>query len=166
MEEAAVTAGIRAYETLALLGRLVETEANRALQQFGVTWEEYLVLSHLHRTPNHFLHMTELATRLGFSRSRVTRAVARLEPRGLIARSACPTDARAAHAAVTEQGVTFLRQSNDTYEAAVRRCLAGLRVGADQMEVLANQLQPLTDQHDRPTALTGCIAHRRRPAVH
>ncbi|MFF6783106.1 MarR family transcriptional regulator [Streptomyces sp. NPDC012510] len=158
MEEAPFAADIPAYETLALLGRLVETAVNRSLQQqAGITWEEYLTLSHLHRNPHHFLHMTELATRLGFSRSRVSRAVARQELRGLITRSACPRDARAAHATVTEQGVTFLLQIRSTYEAAVRSCLTELRVGADRMEVLAKQLHPLTDHYGRPAALTGCV---------
>ena len=162
MEEAPTAVDIRAYENLALLGRLIETAVNRTLQQqFGITWEEHAVLSHLHRTPHRFLHMTELASHLGFSRSRVSRAVARQELRGMLTRSGCPRDARAAHAAVTEQGAVLLHQINGTYEAAVRNSLAGLSAeGYDQVVGLVKQLEPLTHERLTPLPCRDGKAHR------
>ncbi|MFD5593125.1 MarR family winged helix-turn-helix transcriptional regulator [Streptomyces griseorubiginosus] len=95
MPETPTGTDVRAYEALALFARLLETSVNRALQrEFGITWEEYAVLSLLHRSPHQFLHMTEAATALGFSRSRVTRAVTRQEIHARVIRSACPRDAR------------------------------------------------------------------------
>ncbi|MEU3891538.1 MarR family transcriptional regulator [Streptomyces sp. NPDC029041] len=141
MEKVSTAADVRAYETLALLSRLVETSVNRVLQQeFTLTWEEYATLSHLHRTPLQFLHMTELATALGFSRSRVSRAVARQELRGLISRTACPRDARAAHAAVTDQGIVLLREVGGLYETTVRGSLTKLGVDTEQVTDLVERL--------------------------
>ncbi|GAA2294449.1 hypothetical protein GCM10010234_40130 [Streptomyces hawaiiensis] len=141
MERTFIAADVRAYETLALLSRLVETSVNRVLQrEFALTWEEYATLSHLHRSPHQFLHMTELATALGFSRSRVSRAVARQELRGLISRTACPRDARAAHAAVTDQGICLLQLISGRYESTVRGSLTQLGVDSEQVADLVEQL--------------------------
>ncbi|MFF5985165.1 MarR family winged helix-turn-helix transcriptional regulator [Streptomyces olindensis] len=143
MERTLTAADVRSYETLALLIRLVETSVNRVLQrEFGLTWEEYATLSHLHGSPHRFLHMTELATALGFSRSRVSRAVARQEMRGLISRTACPRDARAAHASVTDQGVSLLEGISGLYETTVRGTLTKLGVDTEQVTGLVEQLVP------------------------
>ncbi|GHC90187.1 hypothetical protein ACIPIC_36495 [Streptomyces collinus] len=108
--------------------------------------------------------MTELATQLGFSRSRVSRAVARQEFRGVLARSACPRDARAAHAAVTDQGTVLLGRLSGIYEVTVRDSLTRFHVRAEQLEVLVQHLQPLVDHVDRPLALSACT-RRQRPAT-
>ncbi|MFB6849617.1 MarR family winged helix-turn-helix transcriptional regulator [Streptomyces sp. NPDC056373] len=141
MERVSAAADILAYETLTLISRLAETSVNRVLQQeFALAREEYATLSHLHRSPHQFLHMTELATALGFSRSRVSRAVARQELRGLISRTACPRDARAAHAAVTDQGIVLLQQVSGLYEATVRGSLTQLGIDTEQMTGLVEHL--------------------------
>jgi DNA-binding MarR family transcriptional regulator len=149
MERTLTAADVRAYETLALLTRLVETSVNRVLQrEFALTWEEYATLAHLHGSPRQFLHMTELATALGFSRSRVSRAVARQELRGLISRTACPRDARAAHAAVTDQGVSLLERISGLYETTVRSSLTKLGVDTEQMAGLTERLTNGTGHED------------------
>ncbi|MFG2133218.1 MarR family winged helix-turn-helix transcriptional regulator [Streptomyces sp. NPDC048751] len=161
MQEIPTATDIRAYETVALFGRLLETAVNRVLQQkFDISWEEYAVLSALHRSPHQFLHMTEVATALGFSRSRVTRAITRQELQGRVTRSACPRDARATHAAVTAQGTALLDRISDTYEAAVRGSLTRLSIGAEQVEGLVKQLEPLSDLRARSGSAINCARRR------
>ncbi|MFF9042075.1 MarR family winged helix-turn-helix transcriptional regulator [Streptomyces sp. NPDC014892] len=165
MQNAPLSADIRAYETVALFGRLLETSVNRVLrQQFDITWEEYAFLSALHRSPHQFLHMTEMATALGFSRSRMSRAVARQELRGRVTRSACPRDARATHAAVTVRGTALLDRISDTYETAVRTGFTRLSISVEQVEQLVKQLEPLSDLRLRPESTNTC-ARRRFPAA-
>lgn len=157
---------VRAYEALALFARLLETSVNRALhREFGITWEEFAVLSLIHRSPHQFLHMTEAATALGFSRSRVTRAVTRQEIHGRVLRSACPRDARATHATVTEQGVALLDEADDTYRAAVRQSLTEFSIGVEHTDVLVRLLEPLCDLRSRPRSQLSCARSRRTTAV-
>jgi MarR family transcriptional regulator, 2-MHQ and catechol-resistance regulon repressor len=71
MQDVPTASDIRAYEALALFGRLLETSVNRALQrEFRISWEEFAILSTLYRSPHRFLHMTDAAAALGFSRNR------------------------------------------------------------------------------------------------
>jgi MarR family transcriptional regulator, 2-MHQ and catechol-resistance regulon repressor len=71
MQDVPTASDIRAYEALALFGRLLETSVNRALQrEFRISWEEFAALSTLYRSPHRFLHMTDAAAALGFSRNR------------------------------------------------------------------------------------------------
>lgn len=161
MQDVPTTSDIRAYEALALFGRLLETSVNRALQrEFTISWEEFAVLSTLHRSPHRFLHMTELAAALGFSRSRVSRAISRQESNGHAIRSECPRDARATHATITERGVALLGRMSRTYEATVRDSLTGLSIGAEQIETLVKHLEPLSDQRDRPNSHLRCARPR------
>lgn len=161
MQEAPPPTDVRVYEVLALFARLLETAVNRTLQQrFDITWEEYAVLSLLHRSPHRFLHMTETATALGFSRSRVSRAVARQESGGRVTRSPCPRDARATHAAVTEQGAALLHRATDTYQNAVRQSLTRFSIGAEHTEALVKLLEPLSDLRARPQSQLRCARGR------
>ncbi|MFD5403035.1 MarR family winged helix-turn-helix transcriptional regulator [Streptomyces griseorubiginosus] len=166
MQEAPTGTDVRAYEALALFARLLETSVNRALQrEFGITWDEYAVLSLLHRSPHQFLHMTEAATALGFSRSRVTRAVTRQEIHGRVIRSACPRDARATHATVTEQGSALLYKTDDTYRAAVRQSLTKFSIGVEHTDVLVKLLEPLCDLRSRPRSQLTCARSGRTTAA-
>jgi DNA-binding MarR family transcriptional regulator len=64
--------------------------------------------------------MAELAERLLFTRSGVTRLVDRLERDGLVERSECPHDGRGVYAILTAKGF-------DTFEVAAVPHVDGLR---------------------------------------
>lgn len=81
-----------------------ELQAEQAL-----SLADYDALVQLAIAPDRRLRMSELADRIVLSRSGVSRLVDRLEAQGLVARRACPTDARGSWAELTESGLDRLR---------------------------------------------------------
>lgn len=87
----------------------------------GLSLAEYDALLQIARTPERRLRMSTLADRVLLSRSGITRLVDRLVADGAVVRTACPTDARGAEAALTEAGLDRLRAASRTHLAGVRR---------------------------------------------
>jgi DNA-binding MarR family transcriptional regulator len=81
-----------------------ELQAERSL-----SLAEYDALVQLAIAPERRLRMSELAERVVLSRSGVSRLVDRLEADALVARRACPTDARGSWAELTPDGLDRLR---------------------------------------------------------
>lgn len=81
-----------------------ELQAEQAL-----SLADYDALVQLAIAPDRRLRMSELADRVVLSRSGVSRLVDRLEGQGLVARRACPTDARGSWAELTSTGLDRLR---------------------------------------------------------
>ena len=81
-----------------------ELQAEQAL-----SLADYDALVQLTIAPDRRLRMSELADRVVLSRSGVSRLVDRLEGQGLVARRACPTDARGSWAELTAVGLDRLR---------------------------------------------------------
>jgi DNA-binding MarR family transcriptional regulator len=75
----------------------------------GLSLAEYDALVQLAVADGRRLRMSELAERVVLSRSGVSRLVDRLEGDGLVARRACPTDARGSWAELTPAGLDRLR---------------------------------------------------------
>jgi DNA-binding MarR family transcriptional regulator len=88
--------------------------------QSGLTLSSYEVMVELVRAPGNRLRMAELAERLLFTRSGVTRLVDRLERAGFVERSECPHDGRGVYAILTQKGF-------DTFEAAAVPHVDGIR---------------------------------------
>jgi DNA-binding MarR family transcriptional regulator len=78
------------------------------------------MLYELIRAPGNRLRMAELAERLLFTRSGVTRVVDRLERDGFVERHDCAHDGRGVYAILTEKGF-------ETFEAAAVPHTEGLR---------------------------------------
>jgi DNA-binding MarR family transcriptional regulator len=87
----------------------------------GLSLAEYDALLQLVNAPGRRLRMSALAERVLLSRSGITRLVDRLEAAGMVARSACVTDARGAEAALTTLGLERLRDASRTHLDGVRR---------------------------------------------
>ena len=111
----------------------------------------YDVLVQLSEAPDQRLRMTELADRVLLSRSGLTRLVDRLERDGLIAREACPSDARGTLAVLTEAGLTRLRAAWPTHLRGVTEYVTS-RLSPLEVEQLATILGRLVDQTPLPTA--------------
>jgi DNA-binding MarR family transcriptional regulator len=79
--------------------------------------------------------MSELADRTLSSRSRLSHAVARLEERGWVARTDCPTDRRGQLAHLTDAGFEVLRGAAPGHVEAVRANLIDL-LDAEQLQQL------------------------------
>jgi len=83
----------------------------------------YEILVRLSETPGRALRMTQLAEASTSSKSRLSHAVARLEQRGWVRRTNCPTDRRGQIAELTEDGYAALSQAAPGHVEQVRRSL-------------------------------------------
>jgi DNA-binding MarR family transcriptional regulator len=87
----------------------------------GMTHDDYEILSRLHRAPETKLRMSDLANEVGFSPSRLSHAVARMEEAGWIARTPSPADRRGTDACLTVDGVRVVEDVSPDHLALVRR---------------------------------------------
>jgi DNA-binding MarR family transcriptional regulator len=71
-----------------------------------LTW--YDVLAALRDAPERSLRQVELAERVLLSNSGLSRLVDRIERRGLVERTSCPTDRRSFHVRLTDEGQEML----------------------------------------------------------
>jgi DNA-binding MarR family transcriptional regulator len=83
----------------------------------------YEILVRLSEAPGRELRMTQLAEASTSSKSRLSHAVARLEDRGWVRRTDCPTDRRGQVAHLTDEGFTALAAAAPGHVEQVRRSL-------------------------------------------
>lgn len=92
----------RSFVTLHFaINRQLDDELRR---EAGLTLPEYEVLWELTNAPENRLRMNELARRLLFTRSGITRLIDRLEGAGYVERGDCDDDGRGVFAALTDDG--------------------------------------------------------------
>jgi DNA-binding MarR family transcriptional regulator len=90
------------------------------VRSVGLTSNEYIVLMCLSEAPKRELRMAYLANAAALSASRMTRLVADLESRGLVARRASSEDGRGFTAKLTPAGMTKLKAAWPAHLASVR----------------------------------------------
>ena len=83
----------------------------------------YAILAQLSAAPDRTLRMSDLASVVNASASRLSHAVGKLEERGWVARRPCPTDRRSTLATLTDAGFAVLEQQAPGHVAAVRKGL-------------------------------------------
>jgi DNA-binding MarR family transcriptional regulator len=103
-----------------VLPALVDADLVREQQ---LTLSEYRTLVVLSEAPDRSMRMSELAGAADLSLSGMTRLVARLENRGLIARVKCGDDARGWNAVLTPEGLARQQRAAPTNLASARRHL-------------------------------------------
>ena len=89
----------------------------------GITHADYFLLAYLSSLPDRALGMTRLAEALRFTRSRLTRAICRLEQVGYVERRGHPTDRRGQLAVLTDQGLALLTRAAPGHVEAVRHAV-------------------------------------------
>jgi DNA-binding MarR family transcriptional regulator len=114
----------------------------------GVTADQFVLLATLHR--GHALTQRELARRMPSDPSTVRAMIVLLEGRGLIARDAHPTDARARTVALTAAGTRALRRlwaAGESIRAAMADALRPDEVGplVDGLKRIAEALAAAAD---------------------
>jgi DNA-binding MarR family transcriptional regulator len=104
--------GLAAWEAFlgahAAVTRMLEREL---LEERGLSLPFYEVLLRLRHAPDRRMRMQQLADEVYFSRSGLTRLVARMEEEGLVERVPCDTDRRGVEAVLTEEGLARLREA-------------------------------------------------------
>lgn len=117
-------------EYLAGSARLIE-RLEHDLHAHGLSLAEYEVLVRLSEAPNRQLRMSDLASMVSLSRSRLTHTAARMETAGLLCRTACPEDRRGILAQLTEEGYQRLAAAAPDHVAGVREAFVDLVDPAD-----------------------------------
>jgi DNA-binding MarR family transcriptional regulator len=162
LDEDELTAWIRLVGVVELLPGVLDTQLRR---EAGLTHFEYYVLAMLSESPQRTLRMTALAARTNATLPRLSHVVRRLEDRGLVARSACPEDARATNAQLTDAGWRKLEATAPGHVATVREhvidALTPEQLG--QLSEIAGAVLQRLDPDGRLRAPTGTAAAADRP---
>ncbi len=115
-----------AWRGLIRLRESVMREIDERLSEAGeIPLDDYGVLITLVGQPDKRLRMSALGARRLLTPSGITRAVMRLEERGLVRREPDPDDRRAAFAALTKKGLDALRRAQRVHHATVRELYLG-----------------------------------------
>ncbi len=104
--------------------RVLQTSLDAQLQRDAdMPHGYYEILVRLSDVPGRSMRMRDLADATGSSRSRLTHAVDKLEARGWVCRSHCPTDRRGQVAMLTDEGFRVLAAAAPGHVEAVRSTL-------------------------------------------
>ncbi len=93
-------------------------QLDRRLAAHGISFGDFLILTHLASAEGARLRRVDLAERLGLTPSGVTRALGPLERIGLVGRESDPRDARASYALLTDHGRLRLSEAQVSAELA------------------------------------------------
>jgi DNA-binding MarR family transcriptional regulator len=116
---------------------LLDAQVVRDLQDdSGLSAPDYDVLSALSSMDGHRWRLTRLADRMLWSKSRMSRHIARMEQRGLVTREECATDGRGAVVVITDAGLRAIQEAAPDHVESVRRHFIDL-LSAEQLDTLA-----------------------------
>ncbi|WP_182112123.1 MULTISPECIES: MarR family winged helix-turn-helix transcriptional regulator [unclassified Actinotalea] len=130
----------RAY--LSGTARVAEALTRQLDQDCGLSLSEYEILVRLSEVPDRTLRMSELASSLVHSRSRLTHTVTRLERRGVVRRENCLVDGRGVNCVMTDDGYALLVEAAPGHVRAVRANLVEL-LSDEQMVALGAAMERL-----------------------
>jgi DNA-binding MarR family transcriptional regulator len=145
----------RAWRGYRRMRRLLDLQLNRELMKdAGLSEPDYDVLSDLSETSDQRLRLTELASRMLWSKSRLSHHLARMEQRGLVTRAECPGDARGSVVVLTRQGRRAIEAAAPGHVAAVRRHLID-RMTPEESDALAAFSHRVVDHLSELPGTTG-----------
>jgi DNA-binding MarR family transcriptional regulator len=138
-------------EKVQLFGLLLETNA-RLSRSLGLELEStcdlplawFDVLLQLRKSPEGRLKMNQIADAIVHSTGGTTRLIDRLEVAGLVERQNCPSDRRAIHVAITDQGNERLNEALNVHLGYLEENLA-TRLTKVERETLAELLTKLNE---------------------
>jgi DNA-binding MarR family transcriptional regulator len=87
----------------------------------GLTLSEFTILLWLSHEPCASMRMAALADMVQLSPSGVSRAIERLEARGLASRQQCSADRRGVDATLTDAGAELVLRAGETHAAGIRQ---------------------------------------------
>lgn len=130
----------------------VNAELERGIEEdlasSGLTAGDYEILAHLSESPDGELRMSELASQILFSKSRLTYRISQLEARGYVERCDAEDDGRGVIARLTRTGRRAIEAAAPSHVTTVREALIDhLRPGT--LRALRDDLEALLKAHDR-----------------
>jgi DNA-binding MarR family transcriptional regulator len=144
----------RAWRSLQLmLARLNGALAHDLAVHSDLSYQDYMVLVALTERPDGRMRLFELGRVLGWEKSRASHQVSRMVARGLVEKSACPSDRRGQLVQVTGRGRQEIGEAAPSHVAAVRRLFVD-RLGREQLGDLADVAEVVLRALDEE--LAGC----------
>lgn len=141
---------IRAWKAFArsliVVPRVLEADL---LQHSSMTLGEYQVLVMLSEAPGRSARMSELASDVGLSASRMTRLIDGLRRRGWVEKKRDGCDRRGAIAVLRQEGLSALEKAYPAHLAAVRRHVMD-HLGDTDLDALATALEAMVDRTPPP----------------
>jgi DNA-binding MarR family transcriptional regulator len=133
---------------------LLNAAVNRDLaEDSGLSEPDYDVLSNLSDAPGHRGRLTELASRMLWSQSRLSHHISRMEQRGLVTREECATDGRGSVVVLTAEGLRAIEKAAPLHVDSVRRRIIDVLSPA-QLEALADITETVVDHLGDPARRT------------
>jgi len=127
----------RAWRGLMNLQAQLGAHLRRSLvRDSGLSDADYEVLVHLSEAPDDRLRIFELVRALQWEKSRLSHQLRRMEQRGLLERSECPTDGRGAFVSLTPEGRASIVAAAPRHVAEVRRHFVDV-LTPDQLDAMA-----------------------------
>lgn len=123
----------RAFRDCTVL--LLDALGHELEEQSQLSLHEYEVMVRLSESPGRTMRMSQLATDIAHSRSRLTHTIARMEAAGLVQRVACESDARGVNCVLTEAGWQALVAAAPGHVESVREHLVDV-LSCDEMAAL------------------------------
>lgn len=134
---------LETWRTFLVAHAQVRRQLERELQaEQSMGLGEYEVLLLLLWADGRQLRMSDLADRLGLSRSGVTRLIDRLQGDALVKRASCETDRRGSWAMLTDAGYERLRRASPTHLRGIGEHFLN-RIPAAELEALRRTLDRL-----------------------
>jgi DNA-binding MarR family transcriptional regulator len=125
----------------------------QTLRDSGLSHFEYLVLASLSEAPDRTRRMSELAALANGSLSRLSHVVKRLEKRGWIERTACPSDGRYTNAVLTKDGWEKVLAAAPGHVEAVRALILDA-LTPEELERFGDMARRILDRLDPGDART------------
>ena len=149
----------RAWRSFLGMRRAIDRGLDRQLMQHsGLSAADYQLLVPLSEAPEHRLRARDLGRLVDWERSRLSHQIRRMEQRGLIARSECPTDARGTIIVLSDLGQKTLEAAAPSHVQWVRDHFIDL-LTEDELEGLTALSERVLERiaaDGEPVAATCC----------
>ncbi|NNN09489.1 MAG: winged helix-turn-helix transcriptional regulator [Acidimicrobiaceae bacterium] len=128
---------LRAWKDLSLMQLQLQARLSRGLAEYGLSYQDYLVLATLSDQPDGRRRVVELSDELGWEKSRLSHHITRMCERGLLTKSPCPSDQRGIFVMLSDSGRTTLENAAPAHVGDVQRYFFD-QLSPAQVEALAN----------------------------
>ena len=142
----------RAWRSLQFMQMRLDGELARQLAaESGLSYPDYVVLVALTDRPDGRMRLFELASVLGWEKSRLSHHVGRMADRGLVTKERCDSDRRGAFVVVTRRGRQEIEAAAPGHVAAVRRLFVD-RLTPSQLDAIGEAADIVLAALDEPSA--------------
>ena len=134
---------------------LAAAVARDLVRDSGLSAADYQVLVQLSESENHEMRISELATSMMWSKSRLSHQLSRMKERGLVCRRECRSDARGSFAVLTPEGLEAITKAAPAHVESVRRHFID-RLDRRQVEAMATISSTLVEHLNAAVDVTAC----------